>query len=276
MVARNPQVEQRFSQASARRRHNLTFAVEGAELRLPSLPMVQVGWRVLSGTIVATLLVALYAVFSSSAFVIGRVELRGATRLSAQNVNAVLRLAGASIFGVEMDPIRATLEEQFPEMESFSVHVGFPARVVVEVQERLPVVAWEQSDITVWLDEAGVAFIPEGEVTGLIQVRALEPPPPLDGESYARHQLIRPTMVAAIQALSAHAPEGQAMVYDPQLGFGWTDPQGWQVFFGQDGTEIEQRLAVYQALVEQLNSRNLAPTMISVAHLHAPYYRVDY
>ncbi|HEY4722336.1 MAG TPA: hypothetical protein VII92_10840, partial [Anaerolineae bacterium] len=90
------------------------------------------------------------------------------------------------------------------------------------------------------------------------------------------NQLIRSEMVRAIQDLSRIAPQGAPLIYDPRLGFGWTDPGGWDAFFGQDGQNMTQRLAVYLAIVRELSSRNLTPTLISVAHLHAPYYRMDY
>lgn len=279
MVARNPEIDRQLhgsSRADMRRRRTLQLAAGGAELRLPALPSVHIGWRAFSGILVGLMLLLLYFTAMSPGFLISRVELRDNARLSAQDVNAVLNIAGSSIFGVRPDAIEAMLADQFPELASLDVHVGFPSRVVVDVVERRPVIAWQQADITVWLDEYGIAFVPEGDPVGLVTVQALEAPPALEGELFARHQLIRREMVMAIGRLSLSAPEEATLIYDAQLGFGWNDPGGWQAFFGQDGTDMEQRIAVYQALVAELQNRRIVPTLISVAQLHAPYYRLDY
>lgn len=276
MVARNPHIERKLQAANeGRRRHYLKLGEAGAELRLPSLPSVHVGWRLISGLIFAVCSLALYAM-STANFTVSRVELRGAERVDANAINSALRVAGTSIFTVKADTIYEILVSQFPELEHVSVHVGLPGRVVVDVQEREPLISWQQAGLTVWIDASGVAFIPQQDGAGLIQVEALEPPPPLDSDAQAHHRLIRPEMVTAIQALSRIAPQGAPLIYDPKLGFGWNDPGGWQAFFGQDGKDIDQRLAVYLNVLNELKTRRLIPTLISVAQLHAPYYRMDY
>lgn len=279
MVARNPHVERRLQASShkeARRRNVLKLADRGAELRLPSLPSVRVGWRVISGSIVALCLFMLYSMFASPSFTVNRVEMRGAQRLDANAVNSAMQLAGSWIFDVQPADLLITLRDQFPELETVSISVGFPARVVVEVTERLPLIAWEQAGLTVWVDAAGVAFLPQGDGAALIQVSALEAPPELAGDGYEPHQLIKPEMVTSIRALSQIAPQGISLIYDPKMGFGWRDPGGWLAFFGQDGQDMDQRLAVYLTVVNELTARRLTPTLISVAQLHAPYYRMDY
>lgn len=279
MVARNPQIERRLQTASrneGRRRNYLKLGDRGAELRLPALPSIRVGWRVFSGFTVAISLFALYSMFMSTRFIVNRVELSGAERLDGNAVNSALQVSGAWIFDVQPEQMLGVLETQFPELETVSISIGFPARVIVKVVERLPVVSWEQAGLQVWIDAAGIAFLPQESGAGLISVSAIEPPPALAADAAARHQLITPQMVAAIQALNEFAPEGVTLLYDPKMGFGWNDPSGWLAFFGQDGVDIDQRLAIYQTIVAELAARRLSPTLVSVAQLHAPYYRMDY
>ncbi|MDA1329987.1 MAG: hypothetical protein DWG76_03630 [Chloroflexi bacterium] len=278
MVARNPQMERRINMGrqAARKPKYLNLATDGAELRLPVLPAIRLGWRAVSALTVAFLAVILFPMLTGPAFNVGRVELRDATRLNAQDINSVLGIAGSSIFSIEPGIVAARLADAFPELEGFSVHVGFPARVVLFVEERQPILAWQQSDITVWVDDAGVAFIPEGEPGALIEVLAIDPPPSLDGQGYARHQLIRPQAVQTVLTLSQHAPQSAVILYDAKLGFGWTDPAGWDAFFGIESVAIDQRMAIYDALVDELQGLGLVPTLISVGQLHAPYYRLDY
>jgi cell division protein FtsQ len=259
-----------------RRRRYLKLADAGAELRLPVLPFVNIGWRVVSGLVAGTCVFLLSWFVMAETFTVGAVELRGAQRLDAAAINTALQVAGSSIFSVQPDQLLGILRAQFPELERVSVGVGFPASVAVLVKERQPVLAWEQAGLTVWVDAAGVAFISSETADSLISVTALEAPPPLKPDQYGRHQLIRPEMVSSIQTLSQIAPQGSVLIYDPTMGFGWSDPGGWQAFFGLDDSDIVQRMAVYRSLLNELAARNLTPTLISVAQLHAPYYRMDY
>ena len=278
MVARNPRMEEQLNQgrSEARRRYPLKLATEGAELHLPALPVLHFGWRTVSTGLLVSLLLSLYLLLTVSSFTVGRVQLSGAQRISAQDVNAALNISGSPIYAIQPDQISAAIAKAFPELENFAVSVGFPANVLIEVREREPLIAWEQSGIVVWVDQAGIAFIPEGSAENLVTVQALEPPPALEGSNYSRHQLIEPGMVSAILALSEHKPEEAKVLFDPKLGFGWEDPNGWSAYFGAKATDMEQRLAVYQSVVTELNDRGLRPTLISVAQLHAPYYRMDY
>ncbi|MEX2160826.1 MAG: FtsQ-type POTRA domain-containing protein [Anaerolineales bacterium] len=279
MVARNPVIERRLAAESGReprRRRYLKLADAGAELRLPVLPSVHVGWQAISGLAVAVCAVLLYFMATAGAFAVASVELIGANRLDANAINMALRITGSSIFSVQPDELLSVLRGQFPELEKVSVSAGFPAKVIVRVVERQPVLSWEQAGVTVWVDAAGVAFSPQGDGAGLVQVTASEAPPTLKEDQYGRHQLIRPEMVSAIQTLAQIAPQGAPLIYDPTLGFGWQDPGGWQAYFGHDGADIVQRMAVYRSILTELAARNLTPTLISVAQLHAPYYRMDY
>lgn len=279
MVARNPEVERRLAAergGQLRRRRYLKLADAGAELRLPVLPSVAIGWRFVSGIAVAACLALLYIMSTAGAFRVESVELIGAERLSVAAINSALQIAGSSIFSVEPDEMLEILRDQFPELERVSIGVGLPGSVAVRVVERQPLLAWDQAGLTVWVDAAGIAFTPLEGGEGLVHVTALEAPPTIKSDEYGRHQLIRPEMVSAIQTLAQIAPQGAALIYDPTLGFGWQDPGGWQAFFGQDGADIVQRMAVYRSILTELQARRLTPTLISVAQLHAPYYRMDY
>jgi hypothetical protein len=279
MVARNPEVERRLAAERGReprRQRYLKLADAGAELRLPVFPSVHIGWRALSGLIVAACSAALFFMATAGAFQVSSVELIGAQRLNASVIDTALRVSGSSIFSIQPDQLLSVLRSQFPELERVSVSVGFPAKVSVRVVERQPVLAWEQAGLTVWVDAAGIAFSPLDSGDTLIHVAALDAPPAQHQDQYGRLQLIHPEMVSAIQTLAQIAPAGAPLVYDPSLGFGWTDPGGWQAFFGQDGADIVQRMAVYRSILTELATRRLTPTLISVAQLHAPYFRMDY
>ena len=81
-------------------------------------------------------------------------------------------------------------------------------------------------------------------------------------------------MVAAILAVSEALPPTVAIIYDPEHGLGWQDEGGWQVYLGDD-RDIEMKLKVYEAIVQRLMDEEIQPTLISIEHVHNPYFRAE-
>jgi hypothetical protein len=52
----------------------------------------------------------------------------------------------------------------------------------------------------------------------------------------------------------------------------YADGRGWRGYFGV-GTDMPQKLAVYERLVEDLLAQGIQPRMISVESPRAPYYQ---
>lgn len=278
MVSRNRKYK-RLSQPSHARNSrpiNFQLASEGAELKLPALPRVQIGWRALSA--IAMLWLALLLLFAgtSPSFRVSQLQLIGAERISLQEISSLLGISGRSIFSLERSELEAIINDAYPEINGVIVSFGLPAEVLVDLDERAPVLAWVQSGITVWVDEIGIAIIPQNEDGSLPVVEALESPPDLIGDEFHRHQIITAPMVEMISLISRLAPPSSTLFYDPELGFGWQEPGAWQAFFGHSSAQLDQRFAIYQEITAELSERGVVPTLISVAHLHAPYYRIDY
>ena len=85
-----------------------------------------------------------------------------------------------------------------------------------------------------------------------------------------------PKMVAAIVTTNEYTPENTILNFDPQHGLGWHDTKrGWDIYFGMDVSNIEEKLTVYKAIKAQLKEDGISPVLISVEHLHAPYYRLE-
>jgi hypothetical protein len=56
---------------------------------------------------------------------------------------------------------------------------------------------------------------------------------------------------------------------------GWSDPQGWQVFFGSSTADMDSKLVTYRGIVDYLNQKHIKPKLISVEFAHAPFYRME-
>lgn len=271
----NLPVKPRKLGAPPKRRYNVALNVPGAELHLPAIPAFNFSWRLVSGVLTGLLLILAVYLWTSPKYRVELVEVAGLQRLTVHDINTVVGISGQSIFSANPQQIKLALEQAFPELKAVSVKVSLPAQVVVKAQERQPVIAWNQDGREQWVDTEGMAFTPRGEAGALIVVEAKNSPPTIDKTSPMDLRFIKPEMVGVIGRMALNAPKNTPLLYDYEHGLGWTDPSGWQVYFGMDISDMEAKLLVYQALVSKLQKDGVQPVLISVEYLHAPYYRTE-
>lgn len=281
-------------QRTPRRRIDVPLRATGAEIRLPSIPFIQLGWRAVSLMMVVMMSASLLLMWKAPVFQVKAVQAAGLKRLTVNDLNAVMGTAGKSIFTINPDTLHEALSQAFPEFSKISVRINLPASVKVVVTERQPVITWTQDGVEAWVDNEGVSFPPRGVLkTALVQVEGYGTPPTdasavspdnIQGTSSLPPASSMPSkpslrlsaeLVTAIMALGAKMPADTVLVYDSQHGLGWNDPNGWDVFFGVEDQNMDMKLLVYQALVERLKSEGIQPALISVEYLHAPYYRME-
>jgi cell division protein FtsQ len=270
----------------ARRRFDVALSsVPGAEIRLPSLPSIHLGWRFISGLLVAVLAFTLYTAWNHELYIVNEVEIEGVKRLPLADLNAVIGVTGDSILAVNPEKIQADLLAAYPELSQVSVEVSVPANVMVKVVERLPVLTWKQDGQVMLVDATGMAFKPRGLGQGeeIVGVLVEAESKPSGGESrnspeegvQKPSRFLPPQLVTAVLAMSTRVPPGTSLIYTLDHGLGWKDPRGWQVFFGTQTGEMESKLRVYEAIVNRLAKERVKPALISVEFLHAPYYRLE-
>ncbi len=276
-----------------KRRYDIALSSPGVEIRLPAMPSVRLGWRLVSAALAVGLLFLLYHFWTAPIYQVQAAELEGHHYLNSETVNHMLNLYNKPIFMVDPQKMETDLQRAFPGlMVDSSVQIVLPATVIVTVHEREPLIAWQQGSEVIWIDANGISFVPIGENDSLIAVSATGPPPApiviLDGQEELDDEInpldeiltpeafMIPEMVAAIMTMSEQAPEGVPLAYDPQHGLGWHDKKrGWDVYFGMDVSNIVEKLIVYKAIRKQLKADGISPVMISVEHIHAPYYRLE-
>jgi hypothetical protein len=277
----------------ARRRVNVALRSkgQGAEVRLPAVPALSVGWRLMSGILAIAMAWGIYFCWSSPKFEVQDVEVRGLQSVSQEEIFSKLQIYGASVFTLDPRGLKEMMLDKFSALEDVVVDVSYPADVVITVTEREPVIAWEQAGIASWwVDRTGLRFEPLGPSDGLVVVNALAAPPPLPvnidevGEQEEKEpaqeepqvkELLTPEMVDAILFLAAHAPENSVMVYDGDHGLGWADQdKNWTVYFGKKLDNLPLRLSTYETILADLTKKKWAPVYISVEYVYAPYYRM--
>ncbi len=265
-------------QKKVRRHYDLALNVPGASMRLPALPQIQFGWRLVSGLLVASLSVLLYYLWTLPLFQVVNVEVSGLSRLNARDVNTVLNVANQPIFALDASKMKQKITSAFPEFSDVDVRVGLPNSVQVSVVERLPLLKWHQEGRTTLVDANGFAFperaLEEQGPAVVVEASGAPPAIPVGEIQDASMQYLSVEMVSAILSMSAQVPAGATLIYDSQHGLGWRESKGWAAYFG-DARDIDMKLNVYKTLLKKLKKGGISPALISVEYVHAPYYRLE-
>jgi hypothetical protein len=283
-----------------RRKVSIPMDTPGTEMVLPSLPFANPGWRVLSG-IWFLLSVAIILLLSyDPMYRISEVSFAGIESINPGDVEIFAGLKGQQAFAINPAVIEDRLQRAFPELMDVSIKVSMPGTALIAASEREPVILWKYHNQEVLIDMEGVVFPRRGQagVDELLVIVSDMPPPAPPTEELDDIEAIRqeveqwesgeataadlwepqqtdPALVEAALNLQPYLPPETALVYSHYDGLGWSDSRGWNVFVGLDLDEIEFKMAEYDAIVDHLQQKGIRPRMISVEHVHAPFYRLE-
>ncbi|MEN8173265.1 MAG: hypothetical protein ABFS03_10345 [Chloroflexota bacterium] len=267
-----------------KRRLDVALSSPGVEVRLPAVPVLNMGWRFVSLVLTAGLAALLIYFWQSPIYRVQAAEVDGGVWLESESINRALTIYNQPIFMISPRVLETLLLNRYQGgIESVQVHVSLPAKVVVALSEREPVLIWEQDgQENKWVDLQGIGFPIRGNIEGLARVKASAAPPVPRFDDFETHDnelnplevILTPEMVLAILTLQKEASESLFLVYDDQHGLGWRTPQDWDVYFGMDISDIDIKLSVYQAIVEHLQAEGINPALISVEQIDAPIYRM--
>ena len=260
-------------------RYDLSFSLGRTSVQAPAIAFPGFDLsspRLVSGILTLAISAILIFFWTASSFSVSSADVTGNSRIGSTEIGNRSGILGQPIFKAIPSQIEENLRVAFPELMTVEVQLAFPNRIKVQVVERIPLVTWYQDDLTYWIDADGIAFIPRGEVPGLVQVTSSGAPldvvvnPDLP---YYEQKFINPEVVQAIINLAPLVPEGLAMIYDPEYGIGWQDPRGWTVQVGQNIQDLPMKFIIYQALVSSLVNQGIQPSLISMEYLDAPFYK---
>ncbi len=280
-------------------RRKVVYAVgaNGVETRIPALPIIRFSWQWISGILTVLLLMFIIILINSPMFLVNGFEVNGLTTYSSTDFEPLLKGRQTSIFLVNTGEILDSILVTFPELVGSQVDISMPNRIVITAAERKPVILWQSDSGDFWIDAEGVILAPRGEAHDLLTISSPVTPPllverkaPGNAVEYAmmvmerktrpvnpaeRADHIHPDVLQTALVMYAHIPEGAALIYDPVSGMGWEDPGGWDVYFGNDLSNVELKQVMYQAVLDRLENEGVSPVMISVEHVDAPYYRTE-
>ena len=134
--------------------------------RTPTIRRASAGLTpVRAGAMLALLLsgAAIYGMANSTAFQYGRMQLDGATYTAAADVEALLDdVRGANLFQLRTGPLAAAVAE-LGTVRAADVRIQLPDTLVVDVEEREPILVWAIGNRTFLVDADGQLFARLGD-----------------------------------------------------------------------------------------------------------------
>lgn len=224
------------------------------------------GARLVSGLLVVGLLAVLAMFIGSDAFYVHSVAVSGLQYLSKEEVFALTDIANMHVFWVDPAQVRAGILRS-PTVADAEVQIGWPPLMVrITVQERQPALVWEQAGVATWVDVQGRVMVMREDRPDLMRVVDVVTEGPLGPD-------VRVDVAAVAGALQLKSmyPNIERMLYHPDWGLGYQDGRGWEAWFGT-GTDMPEKIVVYNAIVGNLLARGKQPALLNVANPDAPFY----
>ncbi|MFW5772632.1 MAG: cell division protein FtsQ/DivIB [Phototrophicaceae bacterium] len=232
---------------------------------------IGVSWRVISALIVVSFSLVLVAFFITDFFYVRHVTVRGARYVSEAEIFRYADIANVHVFWVNPETVSRKIETASPVIASARVTVGWPPDMVqIVIEEREPALIWVQAGVTALVDIQGrvLRFPSDNEPRpALMRVMAepiIEGPPGVD----VPVPLDAVTGALQLQSLLAGL---EVLRYHPAKGLGFREPGGWDVWLGT-GTDMPDKLLIYETVRDDLQARGITPVEINVAHPDAVYY----
>jgi len=262
------EIRPRGPAARAQRMYNIPLAEPGVEVQLPVLTL-SFSPRGLATILAGLACAGLLFLLTAPMFQVKLPQIRGLQHLTADSIVTASDLQGGNLFLISPGFVESEILRKIPAVRRASVSVDFDGEVIVQIQEREPILLWVQENSSYWVDAEGVFFpalVPREDLVRLeVREEGLE-------IAFDNAADIDPAVVVNALELTVALPSGTRLIYDADHGLGMMDPSGWMVYFGNSG-QVEQKLDVYRRLMESLTARGIRPGMVSVENLRQPFYR---
>ena len=256
-------------QRRARRRYEVAVPNRlGAGVQLPAVPVIRPGPRLLSALLLAVVLLGAWQLTTVPQFKVGEAEVTQTLMLPDQLIRSLIGVDGRSVFLADPQAIRARLESQ-PEIARAQATVKWPNRVVVGIEERHPIVEWNDAGRIWWISPEGIGYLAHGAWPGLIKMSTRTPLLAITLDPLA--PVVAPEILRAAGVLSSQLPPEVVLIYHQDHGLGFEDGRGWKVYFGIEG-DLVLKYRLYERIAEALQAQGIQPALVSVEDLGAPYY----
>lgn len=237
--------------------------VGGLNFTLPTISLERLmSWRTLSLGICALLVGALAWAMTDSRMYVQGINLGGASLVPQDEIYAQSGLANVHAFWIDPQ-LAADNIKAIPGIQDATVAVAWPATINVVVVERVPQVLLVDGSRSWWVDKTGARYASRGELPGLL---------PVVNDSKTEVTSLPLDAVQGALQLRELRPNIEQLHFDFEHGLSYQDGRGWRGYFGT-GTDMAQKLAVYESLVADLQDNGISPKLIDVTKPLSPYYR---
>ncbi|MCA9955854.1 MAG: FtsQ-type POTRA domain-containing protein [Anaerolineales bacterium] len=275
--------------ARRRRRRNQ------ARVKVPmtGLRQMMLSARWLSLGLLALSIYALTLIGMDENFYLTTIPVEGVISVPATEVVQASNLAGSHIFAADPGTAAQQIMDTVPGIISAEVTLNWPNQVQITVTEDSPIAIWVEGSNQFWVTRTG-RLVParssslgllmiQSEVEGVAAATAVIATPTadqqtddVDGETAvdsttANMRFLSHDVLAGALQLKQLRPNIDRLYYRPSSGLSYQDGRGWRVFFGT-GTDMSQKLVVYETIVEELLAEGLTPQYVSVSNQEKPYY----
>lgn len=185
----------------------------------------------------------------------GSVEISGAQRIPPARIYESTGADGRNILLIREENVQSNLLA-LPGIARVDVHLRLPNRMIVDVVEHAPLLAWHAITTTVWLAEDGEEVPQSGD------------PPPLTladetGMGPEESLKVRSLVLKNVIELHANRSDVTELRYGKTEGLYYREPNGWAVWLGDSGP-MTNKLALVAEAQQEIASRGQRPTVIDV------------
>lgn len=230
-------------------------------------------------TALARLLVFLVLIGLAAAIVYGAMaeeffvydaQILGLEHIQADTVYQESEVHEQNIFWLDPDDV-AERVSKLVGIKDVHVRCILPAKVVIDVEERKPVVMWRSESLgkDLWLDPDGIVLPYHGVLTDTIFVvdateRTLKEGDRIEPEG----------VVQSVLQLDAALPEVEVFFFQADRGLSFTQRMGkdtWPVYIGNSG-ELPRKIQVLHALNDYLKEHKIRPRYVDLRRADYPVY----
>lgn len=218
--------------------------------------------------VVALVLAAgIYALLTSPAFRVTKVDVVGQSTLSRDDVARAAGVQGKNVFVVDRRRV-ASAVAALGTVRKVDVSVTLPNAVSIRVEEYEPRYVWQARTASYLVDERGVVLGVAGSATGLPTVREVE------GKERKRGDRVD---LAALQAAGNLAKQWPASLGEaPACEYGAdglsVTVDKWRADLG-DGKDLEAKLLSLAAVVDYADAEGQTLSYVDLRIADRPYYK---
>lgn len=270
-------------QARRRRRRNQVRA----QVPLASLRQILLSARWLSLGLLALSIYALTLIGLDENFYLTAIPVEGVVSVPATEVVQASNLAGSHVFAADPGAAAQQIMDNVEGIISAEVTLSWPNQVQISVTEDSPIAIWVEGSNQFWVTRNGRLIPARSGSLGLLMIQSeveipAEPTPAatetVEGEEAvepapitANIRFVPQDVLAGALQLKELRPNIDRLFYRPGSGLSYQDGRGWRVYFGS-GTDMAQKLVVYETIVEELTAQGLTPQYVSVSNQEKPYF----